>query len=565
MAEKGLRVGVLCENTRLQHWQVACLRHLLAVPGVSIALVVTRKLEDSPLPKPKRRWGTLLYRRWRDGAGQADAMKSEDASELFGQAPMIQCRTDLKKGGEYFTSKDLDVIRNYSPDVLLRFGFNIIKGDLLQLPKYGVWSFHHGDEMRYRGGPPGFWEIMDGEPVTGSVLQRLTEKLDGGHILRKGAFKTIDHSLRETVETVLMHSAHWPARVCREILGGNPEATEGRLSATKAPVNRYPNNVDFLRFRWKMFQNKMRFHKEEMNAHEEWNIGVLPHPISVLVQDAPPLNVRWLPPPADGQYRADPFGYEVDGRLNVLYEKFDQETGKASIARIRPKRDGDLKRSRTMLETKGHLSYPFVIEQDGRILVVPEQADSGRVELYALSLENEALVPVSVLLEEPLIDPTLFQYQGLWWLFGTKSPLTNTELFAFFSERLDGPFTAHPQNPVKSDIRCARPAGTPFIADGQLWRPGQDCSRTYGGRIALNRVTELSPERFEEETVKYIGPFKGTWNKGMHTISAVGGVTLVDGKRFITDGRQRERVRKRKLDKLMGKPDAETKKSKGGH
>jgi hypothetical protein len=24
--------------------------------------------------------------------------------------------------------------------------------------------------------------------------------------------------------------------------------------------------------------------------------------------------------------------YEVDGRLNVLYEKFDQETGKASIA-----------------------------------------------------------------------------------------------------------------------------------------------------------------------------------------------------------------------------------------
>jgi hypothetical protein len=107
-----------------------------------------------------------------------------------------------------------------------------------------------------------------------------------------------------------------------------------------------------------------------------------------------------------------------------------------------------------MLETKGHLSYPFVIEQDGRILVVPEQADSGRVELYALSLENEALVPVSVLLEEPLVDPTLFQHQGRWWLIGTKSPLTNTELFAFFSERLDGPFTAHPQNPVKSDIRC---------------------------------------------------------------------------------------------------------------
>ena len=93
------------------------------------------------------------------------------------------------------------------------------------------------------------------------------------------------------------------------------------------------------------------------------------------------------------------------------------------------------------------------------------------------------------------------------------------------------------------------------MLDDQLWRPGQDCSRTYGGRVALNRVTELSPERFAEETVKFIGPFKGSWDKGMHTISAVGDVTLVDGKRFITDERQRSRVRKRKLDKLMGRPE----------
>ncbi|MGV9011807.1 MAG: glucosamine inositolphosphorylceramide transferase family protein [Flavobacteriales bacterium] len=555
MPDKGLRIGLLCESMHLQRWQIACLRHLLAVPGVTIAVVVLRQPEEGPALKPKRRWATLLYRRWRDGAGQADAMKSEDASALLGQAPLVKCRTELQKGAEHFIAPDLEKIRAYSPDVLLRFGFNIIKGGVLELPRYGVWSFHHGDEMHYRGGPPGLWEIMDDEPVTGAVLQRLTEKLDGGRILRKGAFKTIDHSLGETVGTVLMHSAHWPAQVCRELLAGNQAAADGRSSTTKAPVNRYPGNIDFLRFRWKMAMNKMRFHRAQMNMHEEWNIGVLPHPISVLVQDEPQVNVRWLPPPAEGQYRADPFGYEMDGRLNVLYEKFDQETGNASIARLRPKRDGDLKRSRTMLEMAGHLSYPFVIEYEGRILVVPEQADTGCVELYALSAENEALVPECVLLEEPLIDPTLFPHQGRWWLFGTKAPLTGTELFVYYSDRLEGPYIAHRQNPVKSDIRSARPAGTPFTVDGELWRPGQDCSRTYGGRVALNRVTELSPELFAEETVKFIGPFKGSWDKGMHTISAVGDVTLVDGKRFITDERQRSRVRKRKLDKLMGRPE----------
>jgi len=44
---------------------------------------------------------------------------------------------------------------------------------------FGVWSWHHGDEDKYRGGPPAFWEIVNADPVTGALLQRLTERLDG--------------------------------------------------------------------------------------------------------------------------------------------------------------------------------------------------------------------------------------------------------------------------------------------------------------------------------------------------------------------------------------------------
>ena len=72
--------------------------------------------------------------------------------------------------------------RYLKPDVLVRFGFGIVKGPMLDLPTHGVWGFHHGDEEKFRGGPPGFWEIMHDDPVTGAVLQRLTEKLDAGRI-----------------------------------------------------------------------------------------------------------------------------------------------------------------------------------------------------------------------------------------------------------------------------------------------------------------------------------------------------------------------------------------------
>jgi hypothetical protein len=161
------------------------------------------------------------------------------------------------------------------------------------------------------------------------------------------------------------------------------------------------------------------------------------------------------------------------------------------------------------------------------------------------------LEPLGVLLDEPLYDPTLFEHEGRWWMFGTLAPLTNVALQIYYSDTFEGPYRPHVLNPVKFDIRSSRPAGTPFIHDGQLWRPAQDSSRTYGGRIAFNRILELTPETFREETVRYFGPVMGsTYDKGLHTVVQVGDVTLIDGKRFVTVKQRKAMVKKRKLDKL---------------
>src|SRR5690606_30326565 len=46
-------------------------------------------------------------------------------------------------------------------------------------------SFHHGDNTVNRGGPAGFWEVIENQHITGAVLQRLTEDLDGGEVIRR--------------------------------------------------------------------------------------------------------------------------------------------------------------------------------------------------------------------------------------------------------------------------------------------------------------------------------------------------------------------------------------------
>jgi hypothetical protein len=110
----------------------------------------------------------------------------------------------------------------------------------------------------------------------------------------------------------------------------------------------------------------------------------------------------------------------------------------------------------------------------------------------------------------------------------------NSELHLWFAEALEGPWTVHPGNPVKIDVRSARPAGSPFYIDGVLYRPAQDCSSTYGARVMINRVLELTRTGFREEVAAAVNPDpKGKYPAGLHTLSAMGERTLVDGKRSV--------------------------------
>jgi len=61
----------------------------------------------------------------------------------------------MKRGrySEYFTDEDIERIRAFKLDFLVKFGFGITRGAILDVARYGVWSFHHDDEARYRGSP----------------------------------------------------------------------------------------------------------------------------------------------------------------------------------------------------------------------------------------------------------------------------------------------------------------------------------------------------------------------------------------------------------------------------
>lgn len=264
---------------------------------------------------------------------------------------------------------------------------------------------------------------------------------------------------------------------------------------------------------------------------ETWCIGVIDAPIhEVLASER--LEVRWITQPQDDGYFADPFGLPGDDR-RLCCEYFDERTGKGRLETLTLDDDGSVRfRESIDVGQGGHASFPTAFELDGRRYGMAEMVEERRVTLHTID-ERGRWEPVADLLcGVEAADPVLFKWGDWYWLAYTDVRLGNMDnLCLQYAERPEGPWRPHANNPVKVDIRGARMAGLPFVHEGRLYRPSQDCLQTYGQAVVIHRIDHLSPQRFEETVIRRLAADPAAHlPHGMHTLSAWGGRTLVDAK-----------------------------------
>lgn len=547
MQRPPLRFVVLCDGLDFEQWQARSITEAVGA-GVAVPVGVVIRAAD-PQPDNSGRWARRWQARhlaiWRVfdrfyTRRRSRAIERVDLSDVLADVP--QCRdTPVRQGkfGEALSDTTLDFVRALAPDFVLRFSYGILRGDILKLPKYGVWSFHHGDPANFRGQPPGFWELAEGSPIAGSILQVLSDELDGGRILWQGMFQTNRSSYVKTRDTLYLGSASWVRTTCAAVLatGHLPTAPADHV---KGRIYRQPNNAAMLRFLWKTIRAFAATQVTYRFFRQDWTCGVIAAPIADVAglagkeRQAQALqSVHWMQPPP-GEFYADPFGHQTapNATIRLFFERLDWRKNRGEIATA-TYADGRYGEVRTVLETGTHLSYPFTLELDGVAGFVPEHAAAGDVSHYATGPDGEVTARTTMLVDAPLIDTTFVGWNGKIWAFATRDTATcNTDLFVFYADTLAGPWQAHPLNPVKTDVRSARPAGTPFVVDGRLYRPAQDCSTHYGSAVSINEVTTLSETDFEERVVSRVEPSaEGGYRYGLHTISQVGDVTLIDGAR----------------------------------
>ena len=230
-----------------------------------------------------------------------------------------------------------------------------------------------------------------------------------------------------------------------------------------------------------------------------------------------------LKPPVD-RFWCDPFPFLRDGVLYVFFEECFYESDKGHISVLSRSRSGVWSGPTLVLERPYHLSYPFIFESQGQLLLLPETTAAGRVELYHCVRFPDQWTLDKVLIDNlPGADCTLWFQDSRWWLFVD----VKDELCLFFSDAPRGPWQPHPGNPVKSDSRNSRPAGRIFRRNGEVIRPAQDCSLQYGHEVVFNKITRLTVEDFEEvEVCRLRTPWDG--KACCHTFNQLDGTTVVD-------------------------------------
>ena len=266
-----------------------------------------------------------------------------------------------------------------------------------------------------------------------------------------------------------------------------------------------------------------------------WNIGFAEKDIKDIILDKESqIDVKWVKHSYRDRFFADPFILNLgESQIQVLVEEFPYSIKKGIISLLTIDRNSyTLIDRKVVLEQSFHMSYPYIQrDKDNNVMwVAPEASMSGRLYRYSLEKDTNILTNQVTVINHPLLDSTIVEYDNMFWLFCTKrGDSSNSQLHIYFSNSLDGPWEDHPCNPVLDDSMMARPAGYMVNLNDTIYRFVQKNDKSYGERIYLTKIVELSTTSFKEVFVKELYSQNDKYSYGFHTINGYENICVVDG------------------------------------
>lgn len=548
MEKPKLRIGLLINDYITSAWSYRLVELIQRSEHSSIELIVRKDTSDR-----KRNIG-LLGKIWNLRTELFFIIYLKIEKFLFRPTPNAFAVRDLRdivncaelsvkpketKFSDRILKKDIAEIKSKDIDVFIRLGFRILRGDILTSSKYGVWSFHHGDNRVNRGGPAGAWEVLECWDSTGVTLQVLSEDLDGGQVITRTISSTDDLSILRNKNNYYWKAISLIPRALKVLYSQGDEVFYENLSNMNVDPDFYykrlyrsPTNINLLSGVLNNYSRAFKRKWIKLLYLDQW---ILLYSLSKKpVLSTTFYRFKRLVPPKD-RFWADPFVVFKDNKYFIYIEELPFSTGKGHISLLEMDQKGNYKSPITILERPYHLSYPFIYEEGDELYMIPESSENSTIELYkCVNFPNQWKYISNLMEDICAVDSTILKHDEKYWMFTNireqEGASTCDELFLFYSDTLNTKkWTSHPMNPVVSDVRCSRSAGNIFIHNNQMYRPAQDCGKHYGHGMKLMKITELSETTYIEIESQSIYPDWSEDIRSTHTLNHSNRLTFTDG------------------------------------
>lgn len=508
-----LRVGVFADTARQPRWIVEALAKVAACGHAELSVVCAGDAGGERAPLLWNAY-TRLDRKafgghdWSADADIGTLVSGERRVALPGpgqekcfRARICDARLDVA-----FVVGDVDA--------------SLVEG----LARFGLWRYAFGEGQGAREPLAGVREVLDATTVIASGI-RIQRPGQPDRLASPSWSRVFPFSVSRSRHAMFAKSADFIARALRDLHTYGPRWIDEGTQVAKplaGDADAFPGAMGVLTMGGRIVQRAV----QKLTHIDQWSIAYRFAPEEAW--NGSLEGFFRLEPPKD-RFWADPFPITVGGRHYIFFEELPFSTGRAHISVIEVKRDGTTSEPVRVLERPYHLSYPFLLEEDGELYMIPETGENHTVEIYkCVDFPTKWRLERVLLRDVFCVDATLHKLGDKWWMFtnAASSGDINDELHLFSADRLMGEWKPHPRNPVKSDVRSSRPAGRLFTQGGALYRPGQICTPLYGSGITLHKVTTLNQDEYAEEEDRRIvpaGPFLG-----IHTINRAGDFSVTD-------------------------------------
>ena len=224
--------------------------------------------------------------------------------------------------------------------------------------------------------------------------------------------------------------------------------------------------------------------------------------------------------PPEGTYWADPFLIKRKGKTYLFIEDYDYNKGVISYMEL-DKTGMPIHAPRKILERPYHISFPFLVEDQGEVYMIPETGDNQRIELYHATKFPDEWELVGPMVEHIVAGDTIVYKNGKEFLMFTTESGDNN-LIIMRSETLFDRWNII----FRRQIMNSRSAGSIFVDGDKIIRPTQD-GRVYGESMYFKEI-HLAP--YTEKVIHNINP---NWYKGLtgtHTFNMTEDFIVIDGR-----------------------------------